>query len=163
MKLKNPFFLCFCLTLAFYCHKKDANIDSKEPFIGKEYKLIVDRGAIHYDKFVMSSNKIEYLPDSGNQFENEKYHRYSETSLDSTATISFFQEIENKGFWNLKNRYPAYNSCTSELRITLSVNEKTKTVICDDYNTYCHELIKYIDQKVVEFEGNDLKRIYLPG
>lgn len=163
MKLQNPFLLCIFLALAIYCHKKDDTIHSKDISGAKTYKLTVDRGAFHYDKFILTSNKIEYHPDSNNQFENEKYNGYSETTLDSIIIDSFFQEIEGRGFWDLDHRYQTFSSCTSELRITLTVNEKAKTVICDDYNAYCHDLIKYIDKKVVEFEGNDLKRIYLPG
>jgi len=163
MKLQNPFLLCIILALAIYCHKKDAAIHSKDSSNNKTYKLVVDRGAFHYDKFILTSNKIEYHPDSDNQLENEKYNVYSEALLDSTIVNSFFQEIEKRGFWELNRRYEAYASCASELRITLTVNEKTKTVICDDYGTYCDDLIKYIDKKVVELEGNDLKRIYLPG
>lgn len=163
MKLQNPFLLCIILAIAIYCHKKDTAIHSEDTPNNKNYKLIVDRGAFHHDKFILTSNKIEYHSDSDNQQENEKYNNYSETLLDSTIVSSFFQEIEDRGFWNLDHRYEAYASCSSELRITLTINEMTKTVICDDYSTYCHDLIKYIDEKVVELEGNDLKRIYLPG
>lgn len=163
MKFQNPFVLCLFLSLALYCHKKDPTIRTKDVSDYNTYKLIVERGAFHFDKFVLTSNTIEYHPNSGNAFEIKKYNTYSETELDSIAIISFFKEIEDKGFWKLKNHYQAYASCSSELRITLFANEKTKTVICDDYSTYCHDLIKYIDEKVVELEGNDLKRIYLPG
>lgn len=162
MKFQNPFVLCIFLAVVIYFHKQDSTIDSTEE-LDKTYKLTVDRGAFHYDKFILTSNKIEYHPDTKNQFEHAKYNTYSETVLDSTAIISFFQEIEERGFWNLNHRYQAYSTCTSELRITLVVNEKAKTVICDDYSAHCHGLIKYIDEKVVEFEGNDLKRIHLPG
>ena len=164
MKLQSPFLLCICLAVALYCSKKrDGHRQSSKPSEPKNYKLVVDRGAFHYDKFVLTSNKIEYYPGHDNQFEYEKYNTHSETILDSTMIKSFFQEIEEKGFWKLRDRYEAYASCSSELKITLTVNEKTKTVICDDYSTYCHDLIKYIDKKVVELEGNNLKRIYLPG
>jgi len=151
MKLQNPFLLCIFLAIAIYCHKKDPTNDSTQQPSQEEYKLIVERGAFHYDRFELTPNKIEYHPDPDNQFENEKYNTHSETALDSIIISSFFQEIEERGFWDLKQHYEAYASCSSELRITLIANEKTKTVICDDYSTYCHELIKYIEKKVVLF------------
>ena len=163
MKFQNPFVLCIIFALAIYCHKKDGTIPSKSAPTDKTYKLTVDRGAFHYDKFILTSNKIEYRPNPDHQFENQKYNAYSETALDSVIINSFFREIEERGFWDLNDHYQAYASCSSELRITLDANGKTKTVICDDYSTYCHDLMKYIDEKVVEFEGNNLKRVHLPG
>lgn len=164
MKLQSPFLLCLCLAVALYCSKKrDGHQPSPKASASKNYRLVVDRGAFHYDKFILTSDKIEYHPNSDSQVEDQKYNGYSETLLDSSIINSFFEEIEEKGFWNLNHRYEAYTSCSSELKITLTINEKTKTVICDDYNAYCHDLIKYIVKKVVELEGNDLKRIYLPG
>lgn len=163
MKLQNPFLLCICLAIAIYCHKKDPIIGSTQQSSQKEYKLVVERGAFHYNRFELTSNKINFIPDWNSDYVEIKYNTISETKLDSLSTLAFFQEIEERGFWDLNDRYEAYASCTSELRITLTVNEKTKTVICDDYSTYCNDLMKYIDKKVVEFEGNDLKRIYLPG
>lgn len=163
MKIQNPFLLCICLAIAIYCHKKDPTIDATQQALIKEYKLIVERGAFHYDRFELTPGKIKFIPDSNSEHVDNKYNTISETKLDSLSTLAFFREIEEKGFWGLRNNYQAYATCSSELKITFAVNEKTKTVICDDYNTYCHELIKYIDKKVVELEGNGLKRIYLPG
>jgi len=163
MKLQNPFLLCIFLALAIYCHKKDPTIDSTYKSSVKEYKLTVERGAFHYDRFELTSRKIKFFPKPNAKYGQTKYNTISETELDSLSTLVFFQEIEEKGFWDLKNHYQAYSTCTSQLRVTLTVNGNEKTVICDDYGAYCHDLIKYIDEKVVEFEGNDLKRIYLPG
>ncbi len=111
----------------------------------------------------MTSEKITFLPESESKHTEIKYNQTSETKLDTNSTKKFFNEIEKKGFWKLKDNYKAESSCTSELSITLEKDGKTKTVTCDDFKRDCPNLIKYIDKKVVEFEGNDLKRIYLPG
>ena len=155
MKYLYPVLLFLCLAVAIYSNNK-----SKPK---SEYRLVVERGAFHYDKFDITKNKIKYIPNSSASDQVEEYKGHSETFLDSLSTIGFFKKIEADGFWSLKDRYSAVSSCTSQLIITLEVNGKAKTVICDDFERNCPDLIKYIDKKAVEFEGNDLKRIFLPG
>ena len=138
------------------------NASVKNAYI-TDYKLTVQRGAFHYDSFLMIVDEIRYIPDSTSKHKETQYNRHSETKLERDMAKDFFAEIENRGFWELKNRYRIKSSCTSELIVTLQVNGKSKTVICDDFERDCPNLIKYIDKKVVELEGNNLKRIYLPG
>lgn len=164
MKLQNPFLLCICLALVLYCSKKsDSNKPNPKPSALKHYKITVNRGAFHYDRFELTSEKITFLPESESKHPEVKYNKTSETKLDTDSTKKFFKEIEKKGFWKLKDNYKAGSSCTSELKVTLKKEGKSKTVICDDFERDCPDLIKYIDKKAVEFEGNDLKRIYLQG
>lgn len=164
MKYIYPKLLFICLAIAVYCNNKS----DKQKTIGashpkNEYRLVVKRGAFHYDRFDITKNKIRYTPDSSSSKEIDTYNSHSETYLDSLPTIGFFKKIEADGFWNLKDRYRSESTCASQLIITLTVNEKSKTVICDNFERDCPDLIKYIDRKVVELQGNDLKRIYPPG
>lgn len=163
VKFQNPFLFCIILAVSIFFHKKNAKNDPIVPIVPKEFKLVLERGAFHYDCFELTPEKISYFPDGNIQHDIVKYNTISVVKLDSSNTLQFFHEIETNGFWNLKNQYNASSSCTSQLKITLHANGKNKTILCDDFERGCPELIKYIDKKVVELEGNDLKRIYLPG
>lgn len=163
MKYIYPKLLVICLAVAIYCNNKSVKSYKSSPIPDSKYTLTVKRGAFHYDRFDISKNKVQYTPDTSDEKNIDKYNKYSETFLDTLSTLGFFKKIEADGFWNLKPLYETKLSCGSKLTITLSHNKKTKTVICEDYIEGCPEVIKYIDKKVVEMEGNSLKRIYLPG
>jgi len=164
MKYIYPKILLACLILAIYCNNKPGR--NKSPFISNQtnqYTLLVQRGAFHFDSFEIKKNKISHIPGISSNFETSTYKENSRSVLDSLQILGFFKKIEANGFWNLKTRYGTEISCNSQLIVTLTMNGKSKTVICDDYQRDCPELIKYIEQKVIELEGNDLRRIYLPG
>lgn len=129
----------------------------------KTYTLKVERSAFHYDSFILKDDTLRYIPQERSDHPNALYNRPTQRILDSAVTNNLIRKIVHDGFWQLDPTYKSSSSCTSPLKITLQVNEKSKTVICDDFVRDCPELIKYIDQKVVELEGNGLKRIYLPG
>ncbi len=164
MKYIYPKLLFVCLSVAIYCNNKSekgnhpSNVEHTN-----NYSLLVQRGAFHFDSFEITKNKISHIPGISSNFETSTINEKSQTFLDSLQTLGFFKKLEAKGFWNLKTRYGSETSCTSQLIVTLTTNGKSKTVICDDYQTDCPELIKYIEKKVVELEGNNLKRMYLPG
>ncbi|MBT2161933.1 hypothetical protein [Zobellia barbeyronii] len=164
MKYIYPKLLLVCLALAIYSNNKpgrDKNLSHSEET--NRYSLLVQRGAFHFDSFKITKNKISHIPGISSNFETATYNKNSQSFLDSLQTLGFFKKIEANGFWNLDTHYGTETSCTSQLIVTLTTNGKSKTVICDDYQTDCPKLIKYIEKKVVELEGNDLKRIYLPG
>ncbi|MDB2606948.1 hypothetical protein N9Y48_04155 [Zobellia sp.] len=164
MKYIYPKILVVCLALAVYCNNKASkNKISSNAEQTDSYTLVVQRGAFHFDSFQIVKNKISYVPGASSNLETATYNKNSQTFLDSLQTLGFFKKIENSGFWSLDSHYGTDISCSSQLIVTLSTGEKSKTVICDDYQTNCPELIKYIEKKVVELEGNGLKRIFLPG
>jgi hypothetical protein len=163
MRFQNPLVFCLILSVAVFIHKKHASETSGKPTEAGTYLLTVERGAFHDDCFELTLTKVKYHPAEGVPVDQEKYTTFSEVALDSAETLKFFKEIEKKGFWELKDVYTETSSCTSQLKITLTANGKTKSVICNDYERGCHDLVKYIDQKVIDLEGNGLKRIYLPG
>ena len=149
--------------MTIFLHKKNDSNKPLESDTSKELKLVVERGAFHYDRFELTPTMITYFPEENAQHAEIKYNTISKVVLDTTETKQFFKQIEDRGFWNLQNRYTASSSCLSGLKITLYTNGKSKSIICDDFERECPDLIKYIDKKVVELEGNNLKRIYLPG
>ena len=163
MKFQNPivFFIMLIVSIFLYCKNgPNAAIDTG---LTQEYKLIVERGGFHYDRFEVTPSQITYFPQENSQHLDIKYNSISKSTLDSIQTMEFFEELIEKGFWDLKNKYQNDGSCTSMLRITFIANGKRKVVVCEDFDSGCHNLIKDIDSEVIDMEGNDLKRIYLPG
>ncbi|WP_273567842.1 hypothetical protein [Maribacter halichondriae] len=164
MKIQYPLALLIFIALAKYYDRNPnvSKVDVNEKNY-KSYKLLVERGAFHDDSFQLTFDSIVFVPSANSFHDVEKYILYNTVSLDSSLTINFFKELEYEGFWKLKDTYKTESSCTSQLRVTLMKGQKSKTVLCDDFERDCPELMKYIDKKVVELEGNDLKRFYLPG
>ncbi|GAB5475878.1 MAG: hypothetical protein Mars2KO_39770 [Maribacter sp.] len=164
VKFQNPFFFCLILAATLFLYKKEEHSTPKTTkTIAKDFKLVVERGAFHYDRFELTATSLTYYPEKDAQHPLEKYNLQSKVTLNREKIQQFIEHIDNKGFWNLKNHYTTPGSCTSQVKVTLTMNGKTKTVVCDDFERGCSELIHYIDKKVIEWEGNDLKRIYLPG
>ena len=129
----------------------------------KSYTLKIERGAFHYDSFLLEGDTLRYIPQENSAHPNRLYNEATSRFIDSAVTNGFFNKIVSDGFWELKKAYKSGTSCTSQLRVTLKTDDRTKTVTCDDFERDCPELIKYIDKKVVALEGNGLVRIYLPG
>lgn len=165
MKFQNPFFFCIILAITLFLYKREEGTQPQDQVkkTTTGMKLTVARGAFHYDRFEVTPTRLTYFPEENAQHPLKKYNLRSEVSLDQGETLKFVKQLENQGFWTLKNRYKTSGSCSSTLKVTLSMDGKTKTVICDDFERDCPALIKDIDKKVVEWERNDLKRVYLPG
>lgn len=163
MKFQNPFFFCLLLAAMLFLYKKEEHTPTMAKTTVSDFQLTVERGAFHYDRFEVTPIALTYYPEEDAQHPQEKYNLQSKVTLNREKTQQFIEHIDNKGFWTLKNHYITTGSCTSQVKVTLTMNGKTKTVTCDDFERDCSTLIKYIEKKVVEWEGNDLKRIYLPG
>lgn len=163
MKHAYPKVLAICLAIAVYCNNKSVKSLNQDTSDNQEYQLFVIRGAYHCDGFELSKNRIRYLPDTLRSALKKKFNSYEETYLDTMATIGFFKKIEARGFWELSPHYESKRPCPSKLVVTLKNKKRTKTVICEDYENDCPELLKYIDKKVVEMQGRQLHRIYVPG
>lgn len=164
MKMLYPKLLCIVLALAIYSNNRNVDQGTEKTTAEKtDYSLEVRRGGLHNDRFTMTLDDVRYTPAKELADEDSKYSRPSHVALPAKTAPAFFEAIEAKGFWQLRDRYITEGSCTSQLTVTLTAQGKSKTLICDDIEHDCPTLIKYIDQKVVELEGNGLKRIYLPG
>ena len=160
MKYIYPKLLALCLAIAVYCNNRSVSNYQQKDKVKDNCVLTVKRGAFHFDSFEVTKNKIRYSPTTSSKIE---HHNYKETFLDTLSTLGFFKKVEAGGFWNLSEKYSSTSSCKSELKVTLTINKRSKTVICEDYENNCPELIKYIDKKVVELEGNRLDRVFVPG
>lgn len=149
--------------LLFYSVSTLPEKTSRANTMYSSYSVSVSRGAFHYDAFLLEGNVVQHIPDTTANPEHEKYALHTTVMLDSAAVHLFVSEIENQGFWDLDDSYPTQTSCTSSLTVTVRKGTISKAVSCEDYIENCPDLLKYIEQKIVELEGNELKRIYLPG
>lgn len=160
-KISTILFLINFLFLRSCIDKKP--VQSTNQPTDTNYTLTLKRGAFHDDPFSIILDSLNYTKIDHTYFEDEKNNQNSTVKINSLNAINFFKEIDAKGFWTLKSKYTSETSCTSELKITLPIDSQTKTIYCDDFERDCPELLKYIEKKVVELEGQNLNRIYLPG
>lgn len=163
MKLSNTLLLCFVLAVCLFVYKKKESNKPQMASPVQEFELIVSRGAFHYDCFELTPTSLSYFPEQNSQHLDAKYKNPSKVTLNREIVETFILEIETRGFWDLKTNYRSTSSCSSELRVTLFMNGTYKSIRCDDYEKDCPEILKFIEQKIVELEGNNLKRVYLPG
>ncbi len=160
MRFLLPKVLALFIAFLMYCGYNTKKQDTLTP---TSYVLKVERGGFHNDAFQLIGNSIFYFPDTTDTKPITRYNRSSITKLDEKTVTDFFAYIEKEGVWQLNKTYHTKSSCTSGLRITIEQNGRKKTIVCDDFRSNCPPLLKYIDQKVVELEGNDLKWTFLPG
>lgn len=129
-------------------------------------KLIVKRGAFHYDKFVLRDTTITFYPANerlGNEEEHALYNTISEQKIAKKERNQFIKKILNDGFFDLKDSYQSKTSCNSMLTVSISFNNKSKKVVCDDFIRSCPTLLKFIEQEIIRLHNQKLKRIFLPG
>ena len=126
--------------------------------------LKVERGAFHNDSFVLMDTLITFYPE--NEMESTEYQAYymiSEEAISKFDRDQLIQKIVDANIWELQDKYTPDESCTSNLTVTISLDGKTKNIICDDFERGCPDIIKFIENKMVRLHGKGLKRIFLPG
>ena len=175
MKLSSQivFFICFLAAIYFY---KTLTIEApeKDRESYTSYTLRLVRGASHCEEFVVTMDSVLYFPGSRPRFREQKYDRPSKTSIDSVLGYAFFKEIEERGFWELKSASKTSFSCTEGLTITLEGKGRSKTIFCGNFDRNTPDVVRFIDQKVVELgrantkrkhalEGNYLTKLSNPG
>ena len=133
-------------------------------------ELKVERGAFHYDTFILKDTIITFFPqkeiDSTEQNDSVKHKDYyikSEKAILRTDRDALVQKIIAADIWDLKEQYTPNESCTSRLTVRFTLNGKTKKIVSEDFDRGCPEIIKYIESELVRLHGKGLKRIFLPG
>ncbi|GAA4114097.1 hypothetical protein GCM10022393_13380 [Aquimarina addita] len=152
-------------------NKRQSNIMvSKNPVIrsidSSTIVLIVERGAFHYDKFVLKDTILSFYPDTENSINKDtlaSYHTYSTQKVSKTERNQLIKKILESDFFNLKDTYNNQASCNSMLTITLSLGNKHKKILCDDFKRDCPMLLQYLESEIIRLHGYKLKRIFLPG
>jgi len=171
----NIFLLIFCTTFFLTtCNTPDSNdvkqvekvknVTKEEFFDYSTVKLTVERGAFHFDKFILMGNKVFFYPQKDKLTDEFKeYNSKSEEIISSIQKKEFIRHIIENGFLKLEERYVSNSSCNSPLIITLSIGNKEKKVFSEDYQRGCPELMKYIENKIIELHNHKLVRVSLPG
>ncbi len=140
---------------------KSSNIQSVDY---SNVELIVERGAFHYDKFVLKDTLITFIPTSEITGEgNDKYNHVLEQRISKKERDKLINYIIDNGFFELENTYYSQSSCSSSLKITFKFGDKTKIIVSEDFERECPDLLKHIEKQIIILHDKDLKRISLPG
>lgn len=126
--------------------------------------LIIKRGAFHYDKFILKDTIITFYPSSknlGKEYDN--YNQISEQKISKQTRNKFIKRIIEKGFFNLEDSYFSMTTCNSHLTVTLKFNNQSKKIFSEDFVRKCPELLKFIEQEMIQMHNKNLKRVLLPG
>ena len=126
--------------------------------------LTIERGAFHYDKFILKDTLITFYPSSETLGKNnDEYNQISEQIISKQTRNKFIEKIIDGGLLKLNNSYSSNTSCNSHLTVTFKFNNQTKKIISEDFERECPELLKVIEQEIIRMHGKNLKRILLPG
>jgi len=168
--------IIFGFVLIFYCCNNPVN-DVKTPVSNDEsevleqkleVEIIVERGAFHYDKFVLKDTTITFYPSDeliyeGDDESAEKYMKFSKQEIPKPVIQNFVNTLLKNNIWKMNAHYKEWGSCTSLLRVTVRINDKFVKIECDDFHRSCPEIIQFIETEVVRLHGAGLERVYLPG
>lgn len=126
--------------------------------------LTIERGAFHYDKFILKDTLITFYPSSENfRMENDNYNQISEQIISKQTRNKFIKKIIEDGFLKLKDSYSNNTSCNSHLTVTFKFNNQSKKIVSEDFERECPELLKFIEQEIIRMHNKNLNRILLPG
>jgi len=147
------------------CLSKNDKTVKQQKFL----EITVERGAFHYDSFILKDSIIYFLPEKPNTPTKEndrnllKYHKKSEQQISQYLIKEFILKLEQSNIWHLKENYACQNSCTSNLKVIIKLNDKQKVISCEDFKHDCPDILQYIENKIIELHGKNLYRIDLPG
>ncbi len=127
--------------------------------------LKVERGAFHYDSFVLKQDSVVFIPkeDRVGAKKDAKYYRRSAIAISKEDFKIYIDGLINKGFLEMKDFYDENSTCTSGLSVSLQINGKTKTIKCTDFERGCPDLLYKIENDLIEMHGMKLHRKFLPG
>ena len=126
-------------------------------------ELSLERGAFHYDKFVLKNKTITYYPEKEGQGPETAYQEISSKKITTDERDRFINHLLNENIWKMNDSYPELSSCTSSLVIDLKLGKRHKHIIADDFERSCPDLLQFIEKELVRLHGKGLKRIILPG
>ncbi|WBU90336.1 hypothetical protein [Cellulophaga omnivescoria] len=144
----------------------DTELEQQSKIDSSSIEITVERGAFHYDKFVLKDTLITFYPPKksiGIGIDNSNYNQISEQVISTQTRNNLVKKILNDGFFKLKNFYASNTTCNSHLTVTVKFNNQLKKVISEDFDRECPELLKFIEQEVIKMHNKELKRILLPG
>ncbi len=143
------------LVLTISCKE---NNSQKEIF--KNAELIVERGAFHFDRFVLNNNEITFLEFEDN---TNDYKLVDKKKIDKQLIQDFFNKIIKEGIFQLNTNYKCSNSCSSSLRVRFVNGNNKIDISCQDWQKNCPKLLKFIELEIVKLQGEKRFRSKLPG
>lgn len=142
----------------------DAALEQKSKIDSSSIEITVERGAFHYDKFVLKDTLITFYPSKENiGVDNSNYNQISKKIISVQTRNNFVKKILNDDFFKLKNFYASNTTCNSHLTVTVKFNNQLKKVVSEDFDRECPELLKYIEKEIIRMHSKELKRYLLPG
>lgn len=143
---------------------KSKNTISNSPVDSSSVVLKIERGAFHYDKFILEDTVLTYYPSSEKlEKKYDMYNHISKQIISKETRNNLIKYIINNGVFDLKDTYPCEASCSSNLTVTFTFNNRSKKIISEDFKYNCPELLQYIEKEIVRLHNKNLKRILLPG
>ncbi len=169
--MKKVFYLLIISFIHISCSSKKTTNSNKEKENNMNFstfELIVERGAFHYDSFVLKDTILTFFPEKENisnttNIELKKYYEKSEQKISRKQLKKFIEKLQKSNIWELNNNYTCNSTCTSALKVILKIEDKEKTIQCQDFKRDCPEIIQYIEDKLIDLHHKKLKRIFLPG
>ena len=166
---KSKILSCVILLLIFACSETNKNNNEtgkaeNQVIDSSKVELIIERGAFHYDKFVLKDTIITFYPSSkstGIRF--DKYNHISEQKISKKKRTEFINYIIDNGIFDLNDTYSNETTCSSSLIITFKFGNQTKKIISEDFDRGCPDLLKFIEKQIILLHNKDLVRIILPG
>ncbi|WP_107039141.1 hypothetical protein [Brumimicrobium mesophilum] len=83
-------------------------------------KIILRRGAFHYDSFELSGNKLTFTPKETKntkvEFDFEKKHK---VILEDSIALSIFHRLNNNSIFDMDSLYESSTSCNSMLEVEI--------------------------------------------
>ncbi|MEW7277538.1 hypothetical protein ABW636_02965 [Aquimarina sp. 2201CG1-2-11] len=126
--------------------------------------LKIERGAFHYDQFVLRDTILTFYPSSDHFESNDyKYIGISKKTISKEKRNNLVRYLVDNGILDLKPVYSNDASCNSELIVTFIFNGQTKKIICNDFKMNCPDLLQYLEEEMIRLHGKNLKRVLLPG
>ena len=162
--MKNAwYYFKICILLLFVSCKADKQDDVVPTEESAINKITVERGAFHYDIFVLEDTVIKFDPrDQGFIEEFPQYSQPSKTIISKSESDELFEAIENKGFFDLEDEYKSQTTDNSLLKVTVEYKGRKKMVFSDDFQRYCPEVLQFIEVEIVRLHGKELVRQILP-
>ncbi|MCB0478506.1 MAG: hypothetical protein R2799_16175 [Crocinitomicaceae bacterium] len=176
--MKHYFELAFMLVLFFMgtaCQnegesniaKFKSNTESGNKVIDYSKVILkIERGAFHYDTFIVDQEAVRFLPKeerTGTNKADLKYYTASTTKISKEDFKELIDFVLINDFLRMENYYEDLSSCQSDLKISLTIGDKVKIIHCSDFQRGCPDLIYQIENKVIDLHGKQLQRKFLPG
>lgn len=157
-KLILSLFLLLLSSILLYCRASEKKERSESLIIKLE------RGAFHFDSFILTDTLLIYKPEKGIKFDRGNvYSKPLAIIISKKQKEELIRFLNIHNFWLLESSYKAKSSCTSGINISISLGSSYKKIISEDYKRDCPKVLFLLEQKLIELSGKDLKRSILPG